>query len=216
MIPATALRLAGPGACLVRRPRGVLHAYAGKLTRSGAAVPAARRPLCGTRSKRLRCCSTFDTALDSTARVCLRCAWRLEKRRPVTVPPFTRDGYLQAYAGTTMLQLAHDAEAARTADELDRVAHLSLLLFGARDCQHVTLQRPYGETTLHQVIGRRRDLDFESEERAKWRETHDALAVAAYAELKSRRAEEYRDREARIARLGMNNAVPNPRRRKRS
>lgn len=208
MIIEAALHLAGPGAVPVRRPRGVVHVYVGRLTRSGRAVPATGRPVCGIRTRRLRVLGPGSSLhpLSVLVRLCARCARVLERRRPAPRVLRTREEYRAAHATTTLLQLAHDAELAETAEELDAVAHLSLALFGHLACVSQPVNRPNGRT-LHALLEHLRSTRFH-DERAIHAAEFTALLVEGTDIVRAHRRAAWREREERIARLGINLAVP--------
>lgn len=133
MIHEKALRLAGPDAHLVARPRGVLHVYTGPLT-ACAHVPRARRPLCRARTRQLSVVqvhSSLAMVSNSCRRMCVRCTARLtrDSGRAVHQPLRTRRDYLQAHAHTTAHDLVFALKVAETPAEVDAAAHLTLALF---------------------------------------------------------------------------------------
>lgn len=168
MIVETALDIAGQDSHLAARPAGVTHVYVGPLTPSGRFTPRNRRPVCGARTRRLTVTPPPRPSLDPSGpgvpRLCARCSTRLAARRHLPpgdaagrVEPHTRDAYRLRYGHLTELDLYCAARTAETAEELDVVAHLSLLLFGHRACDRM-VDRPDGTkgTSLHALIGRAR------------------------------------------------------------
>lgn len=210
MIAETALRLAGPGALLVSRPTGVVHVYTGPLTPSGRFIPLACRTVCRARTRRLSVIPSQRSSLhaEPTRRLCARCSARLEAS-PVAArragPLTTRDQVLAAHTTTTAVQLVHEAELAETPEQLDHVAHVSLALFGHLGCTTTEVPRG-GRRTLHEhVTFHRRRLDPRPEEQRD--ATLRALQESATARRKADRQETWRNREERIARLGITNAT---------
>lgn len=194
----TARRYAGAGcAFLVSRPRGVAHAYTGPLTRSRTAVPAGRRPLCGTRTRRLR---LVDTPAGAR-RVCVRCARHLTQ---ATAGPVDRNTVARRWSHVTAWDLVCELEAAATPGEVDEVAHLSLLLVGGVDCLHTPVTAPDGRRVdpLHQHVMRHRRRVAE----ARPDRITESLNEATRKRIAERRAaREYRQGD--IDRLGMSLAT---------
>ncbi|KAB2806950.1 hypothetical protein F9L07_28370 [Pimelobacter simplex] len=153
-VPIPGLRVlaaVATGAVLVGRPRGVVHVHRGDLTRSGHAVPATARPVCGVRSRRLR------VFLDATQvgrlvgftgaagddltiltrggarRLCRTCTALLPARLGGGSGALvSREDWLTAYAGLTTSDLLVAASWARTVDETHQVQHVTQMLFGSR------------------------------------------------------------------------------------
>lgn len=218
MIPELALALAGPGSVLASRPRGVVHVVtAGPLTPAGA-IPRARRPVCRTRTRQLRrvAIPTGWSSLHPESRLprlCARCSACLVRRQdsqtPRVVSPagqaeqLPRDHYRRLYADLTAADLVVAAHCAVTPDEVDQVAHLSLLVLGHRGCTAPN-NLPSGHSigSVHAAIARRRTETPHDDIRRR------AAAADEHAEkarsVRIARAEEIkaaRDRERAIPRL---------------
>lgn len=184
MSPAVALRLT-PGACLVARPTGVLHLYRGPLTPTGC-VPKRNRSLCRARTGRLHV-QVIDGA---GKRMCTRCTARLAPQST----PVTRDEFRARFAHVTTNDLLAELNAATTADEVDTAAHLSLLLCAPEEARE-----------LHKVVGYHRIRVSGEELTAIDRHLRVHGEVARNAR-RAEREEIYRQSQARIERLGFNNA----------
>jgi hypothetical protein len=122
---------------LVARPHGVVHFYPGALTRSGAAVPAAARPFCGTRTRRLQVVArTVADVADAVAgrRFCRSCTHRLPARlgagRDLRLD--TREQWVEAYADLTVADLRLAAAWCRTVEETYQVASLLMQVHGPK------------------------------------------------------------------------------------
>lgn len=198
---------------LVARPTGVLHAYVGPLTPSGRFTPRAARPACGVRTRGL---SVIPLAEVRRRRVCVRCTARLTRGTPAAGGAGTqsRTQLLAAYEGVTAFDLALDAWRAETPDDLERVEHLALLVLGLRAAKTEPVVSPGGKVTgpLDDHIARaRRRLGIVRDPlspsmRAAARENELVARHSAH----QRRHEGWRDREARIERLGFVNATARP------
>ncbi|UUW88352.1 hypothetical protein [Pimelobacter simplex] len=152
--PIPALRVLAAvanGAVLVGRPHGVVHVHHGDLTRSGRAVPAACRPVCGIRSRRLRVFIdatqvgrlvgfTTTTGDDLTIltrggarRLCRTCTAMLPARLGGGSGALvSREDWLSAYGDLTTADLLVSAAWARTVDETHQVQFVAQMLFGSR------------------------------------------------------------------------------------
>lgn len=196
---------------LAARPTGVLHTYVGPLTPSRR-CPRAARPACGTRTRVLR---EVPLAEVRRRRVCARCSARLAcGSSPGGAGNQTRDQLRAAYAGVTAFDLAVDAWRAETPADLERVAHLALLVIGFPACKTETVVSPDGKETgpldEHLAQARRR-LGIVRDPLGNLRAAADENELMARHNAKQRRGEGWRDREARIARLGYVNATARPR-----
>jgi uncharacterized protein (DUF433 family) len=167
LIVETALKAAGPGSVLAARPAGVTHVYVGPLTPSGRFIPRNRRAVCRAHTRRLGVTDPPRSSLHpdgAGVRLCARCSACLTRRRMPrgdvvgqVEQLLTRDDYRVRYGHLTETDLYLAAHTAETADELDVVGHLSLLLLGHRGCD-VMVRRPDGSlgSSLHAVISHRR------------------------------------------------------------
>lgn len=199
MTPATACRLAGPGARIVTRRRGVLHVYVGPTTPSGQFVPRRHRTVCRTHTGQLRVLGT-DTS-PGGKRMCLRCSACLAPRSG-QAELSTREEWQARFAHVTFEQLITEAVTATDLATLDTVGHLSLLLFGHRPCN-----RPIADTAsrapLHDILGGRRQQltspDGISSIERQFRDLRESTANARRGE----REEIYKQIEARKDRLGL-------------
>ncbi|MDN4174695.1 hypothetical protein QWY28_17165 [Nocardioides sp. SOB77] len=218
MIAEAALHAAGPDAVLVARPTGVAHIYTGPLT-PGGSVPRRCRPACGAHTRRLTVIPSSErrSSLDpSTAiTVCARCSARLSRQmrdRRAEPNPVTATDYRNTYGDLTRRDLWADAVMAETLEEIEAVAHLSLVLLGHPACEQ-PLPVAHVETqparTLTQLIGhiRERLADYPNRDRS---EAFHALVATGYAQTRAERHQLWQDREQRIARLGINNATARP------
>jgi hypothetical protein len=196
VISTTALRLAGPGIHLAARPHGVLHLTQ---TPPGRRIPrSGGRAVCHTRTRTLYRVDDPNPLDPSSRRLCRRCA-AVVLARPAAAqtPPTTRHGWATQYADLTVPDLTVDARMAETADEIDRVQYLTLLLHG-----------PAGLTTVRPHIAAARtrvgcwDPDV-VKHHARVREAVEHCARTA----KGNRKTLYDAREAAIARLGYINAT---------
>lgn len=211
MIVEKALKLAGPGAHLVRRPGGRIHVYTGRLTRSGRFVPARGRVLCRAYTRRLQVVDELPSTLQrraSEAGVCARCSARLLPRGRAEQRPSTRAAFLDAYDGTSKADLAFALTMARTPAEVDAAAHLTLALFDVAGTlvPFTDHGREFAPLHRHVLVARGRvhgfpDSLYQSRERAA------ALSAAGRELAIARRKEARADREARIERLGLTNAT---------
>lgn len=198
MIVETALVAAGPGSCLVGRPRsGVAHVYTGRLSRTGRHVPPAGRPVCGARTRRLSLVTlppgwSTLSAVPLSRRLCARCSVCLSLRRaslsaatgspaggPSTTPLPTRDQYAAQLGHLTRVDLWLALAFATTPAEVDVAAHASLLLFGHQACaKPVRLPSGRWARSLHDQVTdtrRRVDLDRSAADRAHGQALSDAL-----------------------------------------
>lgn len=180
-------------AVLVARPRGVVHVHDGQLTRTRTAVPAAARPFCGTRTRRLRVVATTTAevaaAVAGGRRFCRSCTTRLPARLGGdAVELGTRDGWMEVFADLTQEDLFLAAAWCLTVDETHQVQRTVQMLFGSRH------QAP----ELHRAVEQRR-ADIVA--RSRTPEEIAAAAAAREAELANRRqGEKTRRREIAIAR----------------
>lgn len=225
MIPEAALAAAAPGTILVARPhRRVAHLYRGPLTPSGY-VPRTHRTVCRAHTRRLAPLpterrSSLDPA-SSGHRVCARCAVRLPSHigRRTARTPRTRQEWARRYAGLELRDLWAQTLTAETLDELEAVAHASLLVAGHATCQQPAPApvrwAPHG-ITLTQLIGNTRERLADYPNRAR-SEALTALVETGYAAAKAQRIADRQDREARIRRVGFINATADeaPRRARR-
>lgn len=195
---------------LVARPRGVLHAYVGTLTPSERSTPRGARPACGTRTRALRVVPLSEVR---RRRVCVRCTARLS-RGPHAAGEAgiqSRTELMAAYDGVTAFDLAVEAWRAETPADVERVEWLALLLVGYPATARVDVVSPEGKVTVpldvHIARARRRlgiTRDVLDDEARAAAQENELLARHA---AQQRRGEGWRDREARIARLGFNNAM---------
>lgn len=198
---------------LATRPGGVLHAYVGPLTPTGRS-PRGGRPVCGTRTRTLRAIPHSEVR---RLRVCERCRAhldRLGKAGGVGTQPPSRGQLLAAYDGVTAFDLALDAWRAETAEDLERVEHLALLIVGIRASKTEPVVSPGGKVTgpLDEHIAKaRRRLGIVRDPLAgPLRAAAQENELLARHAVKARRKEGWRDREARIERLGFVNATARP------
>jgi hypothetical protein len=196
---------------LVCRPRGVLHAYVGPLTRSGRYIPRAARPTCGVRTRALRVIPHSEVR---RLRVCVRCTARLLRSPARETGHPTRGELLEAYAGVTAFDLALDAWRAETVGDVERVEHLALLLIGLPATKTQAVVSPDGKVTgpLDDHIARAlRRLGVTRDPLAgPLREAAVENELLARHAAKGRRKQGWLDREARIERLGFVNATARP------
>ncbi|TQK68267.1 hypothetical protein [Nocardioides sp. SLBN-35] len=167
------------GAVLVGRPRGVVHVHAGALTRSGRAVPAAVRPYCGVRTRRLRVLATTTgdvTTAIAGHRFCRTCVTLLPARlgggSGVLV---TRDDWAEAYGDLTVADLHLAASWARTVDETYQVMTV-LRQHGPKPIRPTTDDGRALAAAYDAVIARRRKLTsaaMTDDERAAVREARE-------------------------------------------
>lgn len=214
MIPTAALAAAGTDSLLVARPRGVAHVYVGPLTPAGY-VPRTRRTVCRAHTRRLapiplERCSSLDPA-SSEHRLCARCSARLatQRARRAEPTPVTRDQYRARYAGLTRRDLWAQTLMAESLEEINAVAHASLLVLGHPACEQrlpVVHAETRGDLTLTRLIGRTRERLADYPNRARG-EALKALIESGYAQDKAERIAIHKDREERIARLGFINAT---------
>lgn len=214
MIVETALRIAGTGSHLVHvaRPTGVLHIYTGRLTPSGRYVPRTGRTACRAHTRRLSVAMRRGSSLagetEGARRLCARCSACLATTAAETrqAEPTTRHECRARFAGTTPADVALALEFSTTAAEVDAAAHLSLVLFGHAGCT-TPVHLPDGRTLppLHQLVKRHRGRFVE---RSAADVAFDELVRSGYAQRKAERIQAKHEREARIQRLGMNNAKP--------
>jgi hypothetical protein len=193
---------------LVCRPRGVLHAYVGPLTRSGRSVPRAARPTCGVRTRAL---GVVPLSEVRRRRVCARCTARLLTPVQEAGHP-TRGQLLDAYAGVTDFDLALDAWRAETPEDLERVEHLALLLLGPRAAAKTPVVAPItgkvtGPVDDHVAQARRRLGITRDPLGPDARATANENELIARHAAKGRRKAAWQDREDRIERLGFVNAT---------
>lgn len=200
---------------IVARPAGVLHAYVGTLTPAGR-CPRGARPACGVRTRALR---EVPLAEVRRRRVCGRCHAhldRLGKAGEVGTQPRTRSQLLTAYAGVTAFDLAVDAWRAETSADVERVEWLALLLVGYPAVERDQVVSPDGKVTgsLDEHIAQARlrlgiTRDYLGEhDRAVARENE----LVGQMNVRAARKDAWKDRESRVTRLGINNALPRPRR----
>lgn len=213
MIAEAALATAGPDSCLVGRPTtDVAHVYVGPLTPSGF-VPRRSRPVCRARTRRLAVLPERQTSLvcdASTRRVCARCSACLARRRAGQAEPpcTTRAEFSLRYAGLTRRDLWAQAVMAETLEEINAVAHLSLVVLGHHACQQPlpVSHEEHHAGSLTELIGRRREhlAGFPNRHRS---DALQALIETGYAQAKAERKAAWQDREDRIRRLGFINAT---------
>lgn len=199
---------------LASRPAGVLHAYTGPLTPSGR-CPRGARPVCGARTRTLRGIPLSEVR---RLRVCKRCHAhldRLGKAGGVGTQPPSREQLLAAYVGVTAFDLAVDAWRAETAEDVERVEHLALLLAGLTATRTEPVVSPDGKETgpLDEHIAKaRRRLGIVRDPLAgPLRAAATENEVLARHAAKERRKQAWLDREDRIERLGFVNASARPR-----
>lgn len=222
MTPSAALTLAGHDAHLViRAGRPIAHLYVGPLTPSGY-VPRTHRTVCRVRTRRLATLPPERrTSLDPASpapRMCARCSASLVSQvARLAEPTHTRHQWAEKYAGLDLRDLWAQALTAETLEEIQAVAHASLIVAGHAACErrapaavpwaphHCTLTRLIGDT-------RERLAGYPNRDRS---EALTALIETGYAHAKAERIAAWKDREQRIARLGFNNATADesPRRR---
>lgn len=222
MIVETALKLAGPGAHLVARPRGRVHVYTGSLTRSGRSVPGTARALCRTRTRRLEVVaslrpSSLDLDAPTWGVLCGRCSARLAPLQSRAEQPTTRAGFLATYADTTATDLAIALQLAQTPAEVDAAAHLSLVLFDVAGTLQPVTDRGRAWPALHHLVHDARTRVHGFPESLYRDRERDAVVSAAAREAGAARRKEARaDREARVNRLGFAHTHPTgPRRNER-
>lgn len=214
MIPAKALRLAGDGAVLASRPRGVMHVYTGPLTPSGRYVPRGGRTACRAHTRRLHVIAapTSPVAMtvpgDEPNRVCAHCSARLLTAHSGRVEhPIHRDQWRALYADTSKADLAFALAAAETPAEVDAVAHLSLLLFEVAGCSVPFTDRGRTASLLDLVAAARTRVDgWPAERRNASVRFNDALDDAR-ARRRSQAIAAREERDRRIAQLGFVNAT---------
>jgi hypothetical protein len=199
---------------LASRPTGVLHAYAGPLTPTGRS-PRGGRPVCGARTRTLRVVPLPEVR---RLRVCERChahLVRLGKAGGVGTQPPSRGQLLAAYAGVTSFDLAVDAWRAETVEDVERVEHLALLLFGIRAAKSEPVVSPDGKVTgpldEHLAKARRRLGIVRDPLAGPLRAAATENELLARHAATERRKQAWQDREDRIERLGFNLAATRPR-----
>ncbi len=196
---------------LAARPTGVLHTYVGPLTPSGR-CPRAARPACGTRTRAL---GVVPLSEVRARRVCVRCTVRLARGIPAGGAGLqTRDQLRAVYAGVTAFDLAVDAWRAETPADVERVEHLGLLLVGFPACKNEPVVSPDGKETGplddHLAQARRRLGIVRDPMSPALRAAANENALMAGLIEKQRRGAAWRDRQARIDRLGFVNATTRP------
>lgn len=211
MIAEAALAAAGPDAHLAHRPAGVLHVYVGPTTPAGY-VPRRNRPVCRAYTRQLRTIPQSErrSSLDPqpVPRVCARCSARLSsckgvnarRAEPVCVH---RDDFRRRYADLTRRDLWAQVVMAETVQELDAIAHLSLILLGHAVCEQPlpVSHEGYRAPSLTRLIGETRErlADYPNRDRG---EALTALVETGYAQAKASRKATWQEREDRIKRLG--------------
>lgn len=217
MIHEKALALAGPGALLVARPAGVAHVYTGPLTPSGRYAAAAGQTVCRARTRRLTVLPERPSSLapreTGSPRLCARCSARLASCKGVNArraepPCIHRSHYRRRYAALTLRDLWAQAVMAETLDELEAVAHLSLVLHG-----HAACDRPmpvshegYHAASFTELLGNLRER-LAGYPNAHLGEEFRALVESSYAQAKAERHAAWQEREAAIRHLGFVNAT---------
>ncbi|MCR1785362.1 hypothetical protein KVF89_22670 [Nocardioides carbamazepini] len=162
--PAPALRILAAvagGAMLVGRPRGVVHVYSGALTRSGRAVPAAARPVCGVRTRRLRVLVTPETRDRLVGHATVTPAGDLAGRNRrfcrtcVAVLParlgggsgalVTRDDWVAAYSDLTVVDFGLATAWARTVEETHQLSTVLSQVHGPKPARPAKYRTPAEE-----------------------------------------------------------------------
>jgi len=197
---STALALAGRTARLVARPTGVAHVYTGPLTPSGRSIPRSGRPACRAWTRRLYVLSPAGDVADADPRgLCTRCVTCLAVLPRPAGQVTSRSDYLATYGHVTAGDLAADAVTATTAEEIDTVGHLSLLVVG---------HQASNAAGLTQLLARHRFRVAGSTSEAAAGRARAAEAAAAAVEQRKANAREVRERrEDQVARIGINNAT---------
>lgn len=221
MIAEKALAIAGPGAHLVARPAGdVAHVYTGPLTPSRRYVPRTGRTVCRAHTRRLEVLPERRSSLalePGSLRVCARCSARLSTwssagscsgvngRRAELLH---RSDYARRYAGLTRRDFWGQAVMAESLDELDRVAHLSLVVLGHAECDLPLPVHHEGipGQSLTELLGGLRERLAGYPNRAAGLRLNDLVAAGAEKAARERH-NAWREREARIRRLGFVNAT---------
>lgn len=212
MTPDNALRRAPAGARFVARPTGVLHVHTGRLTPSGRFVPRSARTVCRAHTGQLHVVAPDD--LQPPRRVCARCSACLSRpgrRGKQADSLLTRDDYAAWYADLEPFDVYRAAEAAATIEDLDQVAHLSLVVLGYRACTRPVVT-PTGEqldTDLNAHIGHHRHR-VQGYPIDRNQERFNLAVVQAGERRKAERHAIREDREERIRRIGINNVKPHP------
>jgi hypothetical protein len=119
-----------------------------------------------------------------------------------------RDDFRRRYADLTRRDLWAQLVMAETVEELEAVAHLSLLLLGHAACQDPlpVAHEGYRARSLTELIGdtRERLAGYPNRGRA---DSWQALVESGYAQAKAERKATWQEREDRIQRLGFINAT---------
>lgn len=207
MTPLGLRAAAGVGAHMVSRPRGVLHAYVGPLTPSGRRVPRAGRAVCKSRTRTL---TVVPLATVGARPVCGACVVRLANL-PGGTGHLDRSQVRALYADVTPFDLAVDAWRAQSVADVERLELVALAVVGLPALRRDPVIAPTGKTNppLDQLIAKAR---------LRVAGTRDHLGPAARAAAKENehqareaarlgRKAGWRDREARIERLGINIAT---------
>lgn len=199
--PAVGLRVVAAlrsGASGVARPHGVVHLYSGPCTRSGRAVPRARRPLCGVRTRRLSVVVRPGRMVElGGRRFCRRCTTALPAQRLVS-----RDDWVQAFRSLTVADLAQAARWCRSVDETHQVATLASRLFGP-PLLHVkrpTVQQSELVRLDDLILTVRRDREIRDRTPADLLRLEGERAAAHDAAAASLRIAEARRQEDRLSR----------------
>lgn len=208
MTPLGLRAAAGVGTHLVARPNGVLHAYSGPLTPSGRRVPRSGRAACNVRARTL---SAVSLPAVQSRRVCGRCAARFTASPTCEPGSLPRSEARALYADVTPFDLAVDAWRAETVADVERLEWVALLVVGLPGLKRDPVIAPSGKQSppLDQLIARARLRIAGSRDYL----TPTARAAAAENEHQAREAARlgrnagWRDREDRIARLGINLAT---------
>lgn len=120
----------------------------------------------------------------------------------------TRGQYVDLYAGTTKADIAFALELARTPDEVDAAAHLSLVLFNVAGCRTGFTEHGIEWPALTVLVGKARarvhGFDPSYYRRA---EVAAAASEEATRKGKAQRKQSWNEREERIRRLGFTNAT---------
>lgn len=212
--PTPALRILAAvagGAVLVGRPRGVVHVYAGALTRSGRAVPAAARPVCRSNTRRLRVLVTPEsrgrlighatiTATGDLAgrnrRFCRTCVAMLPARLGGGSGALvTRDDWIAAYSDLTVADLGLATAWARTVEETHQVSTVLSQIHGPKPLRPARDRTPAEEELVaayDAVNARRRRLTVA----AMTDDEREAVRAARETELFNRRLTERQRRKA--------------------
>ena len=217
MIHEAALAAAGPGALLVARPAGVAHVYAGPLTPSGRFAAASGRTVCRARTRRLSVLPEHPSSLaprePGSKRLCVRCSARLSSCKGVNdrraeVPCTHRTEYRRRYGSLAPRDFYAQALMAETLDELEQLAHLSLVVLGHARCDQPmpVTHEGYASGSLTQLLGRLRERLADHPNR-HLSEAFTALVESGYAQAKADRHAVWAEREDRIRRLGFINAT---------